>query len=277
MHRLIPFGAIVVSAGVALPAAAQPGPACEDDQPRIAGLVIDVSTEGPLEGVFVSVEAEEWGSLTADDGRFTLCRVESGVYVVTAERLGYETVTLNVEADASGSPVELRMRPDPILLEGLEIVTDRFDRRRRASARTVRAYDQEELTRSVYWSAAEFVDSRPGVFTVPCGISRCIYRRGEYVNPTVFLDEFRLSGGWTELELLPTDHLYMIEVYRRGTHVRAYSHAFMERAAKTRLAPLPITLSSRVLPVGCSTRVIRGRGDAYSGWSVDPPRFGCPP
>ncbi len=227
-------------AGLALPAAAQRGPACEDDQPRIAGVVIDASTEAPLEAVFVSVEATEWGSLTTGDGRFLLCLIDSGVQVVTAERLGYGTVTLNVEADASGNPVELRMRPDPILLEGLEIVTDRFDRRRRASARTVRAYDQEDLTRSVHWSAAEFVDSRPGVFTVPCGISRCVYRRGEYVNPTVFLDEFRLMGGWMELELLPTDHLYMIEVYGRGTHIRAYTHRFMERAARTRLAPLPI-------------------------------------
>lgn len=241
IHRLIPaFGALAVSAGLALPAAAQEGPACEDDQPRITGLVIDVSTEAPLEGVFVSVDAEEWGWLTADDGRFTLCRIESGVHLVTAERLGYETATLNMEAVASGDPVELRMRPDPILLEGLEIVTDRFDRRRRAAARSVRAYDHEDLAKSVYWSAADFVNSRPGVFTTPCGISRCVYRRGEFVNPTVFLDEFRLIGGWTELELLPTDHLYMIEVYGRGTHIRAYTHRFMERAAKTRLAPLPI-------------------------------------
>ena len=241
MHRLIPsLGAIAVSGGLALPATTQEGPACEDDQPRIVGLVIDVSTEAPLEAVFVSVEATVWGSLTTDDGQFTLCRIDSGVHVVTAERLGYETVTMTVEADASGDPVELRMRPDPILLEGLEIVTDRFDRRRRASARSVRAYDQEDLTRSVHWSAAEFVDSRPGVFTVPCGISRCIFRRGEFVTPTVFLDEFRLMGGWIDLELLPTDHLYMIEVYGRGTHIRAYTHRFMERAARVRLAPLPI-------------------------------------
>ena len=67
-----------------------------------------------------------------------------------------------------------------------------------------------------------------------------MYRRGSYVNPTVFLDEFRLIGGWAELELLPISHLYMIEVYGRGTHIRAYTHRFMERAARTRLAPLPI-------------------------------------
>ena len=241
MRRLITtLGAIAASAGLALPATAQEGPACDGDQPRIVGVVIDVSTEAPLEGAFVSVEAMEWGSLTAGDGRFTLCRVDSGVHVVTVDRLGYETATLNVEADVSAGAVEVRMRPDPILLEGLEIVSDRFDRRRRATARTVWAYDQQDLAKAVHWSAADFVDSRPGVFTAPCGVDRCIYRRGEYVTPAVFLDEFQLVGGWADLELLPISHLYMIEVFGRGTHIRAYTHRFMERAAKTRLAPLPI-------------------------------------
>jgi hypothetical protein len=244
--RLIPsLGVVAVSAGVALPAAAQEGPACEDGQPRIVGVVIDVSTEAPLEGAFVSVEAMEQGSLTAGDGRFLLCWIDSGLHVVTAERLGYETVTLNVEAVAAAGPVEVRMQPDPILLEGLEIVSDRFDRRRRAASGAVRAYDQQDLTKSVAWSAAEFVDSRAGILTVPCGVNRCVYRRGDYVNPTVFLDEFELMGGWADLELVPTSHLYMIEVYRGGTHIRAYTHSFMERAAKARLAPLPILERSR--------------------------------
>ena len=132
------------------------------------------------------------------------------------------------------------MRPDPILLEGLEIVSNRFDRRRRATAHVVWAYDHEELASSHYWTAAEFVDSRPGVFTTPCGINRCIYHRGRTIEPTVYLDEFPLIGGWTQLESLPTSQLYMIEVYRRGMHIRAYTHGFMERAAKVRLAPLPI-------------------------------------
>ncbi len=42
------------------------------------------------------------------------------------------------------------------------------------------------------------------------------------------------------LHTVPTSQLYMIEVYGRGTHIRAYTHGFMERAAGVRLAPLPI-------------------------------------
>ena len=203
-------------------------------------MVIDASTDALLEGAYVSVATSNWGSLTTDNGRFLLCDIGPGNHVVTAERLGYVTLIVQVESDASGGPVHLQMMPDPILLEGLEIVTDRFAGRRRATASVVQVYDQEELAGSGYWSAAEFVDSRLGVFTVPCGISYCIRYRGRSVRPRVYLDEFLMIGGWAGLQTLPTSQLYMIEVYRRGAHIRAYSHGFMERAAKIRLAPFPI-------------------------------------
>ncbi len=242
IHRLIPtLGAIAAAAGLALPAAAQDEqPTCKDDQARIVGVIVDASTDMPLAGAHVSVEASDWGSLTTDNGRFLLCEIGDGTHQVTAERLGYVTLQSWVEADASGEPVALHMRPDPILLEGLEIVTDRFERRRRAAATRVRAFDQEDLASSGYWSAADFIDMRAGIMSTQCGIGRCIYYRGRVVNPRVYLDEFPLIGGWSHLESIPTNQLYMIEVYRRGTHIRAYTHNFMKRAARTRLAPVMI-------------------------------------
>ena len=108
-------------------------------------MVIDASTDALLEGAYVSVATSNWGSLTTDNGRFLLCDIGPGNHVVTAERLGYVTLIVQVESDASGGPVHLQMMPDPILLEGLEIVTDRFAGRRRATASVVQVYDQEEL------------------------------------------------------------------------------------------------------------------------------------
>lgn len=241
-HRFIPLlGALALSAGFSANAVAQDEqPVCKDDEARIVGVIIDESTEMPLAGAHVSVEASDWGSLTTDNGRFLLCEIRGGTHLVTVERLGYVTLQSHIEADASGDPVALHMRPDPILLEGLEVVTDRFERRRRAAATMVRAFDQEDLASSGYWSAADFVDSRAGIMSTHCGINRCVYYRGRIVNPTVYLDEFPLIGGWSHLEMIPTSELYMIEVYRRGTHIRAYTHNFMERAAKVRLAPMMV-------------------------------------
>ncbi|MDE2781922.1 MAG: carboxypeptidase-like regulatory domain-containing protein [Gemmatimonadota bacterium] len=242
MRQLIPsLGTIAVSAGLTLPAAGQEGePTCEEDRARIVGVIIDAATDMPLAGAYVSVETSDWGSLTTDNGRFLLCEVGDGSHLVTVERLGYITLQSRVQADASGDPVALQMRPDPVLLEGLEIVSDRFERRRRAAATRVLAFDQEDLAGSGYWSAADFVDMRSGIMSTQCGLNRCIYYRGRVVEPTVYLDEFLLIGGWSHLEGIPTSQLYMIEVYRRGTHIRAYTHSFMERAARVRLAPVMI-------------------------------------
>lgn len=222
-------------------AAGQDNPVCKDDEPRIFGVVIDDATEQPLANTLVSIEASEWASLTTEGGRFLLCGIGEGTHLVTAEQLGYTTFKAYAEASRTGDVNVVRMRPDPILLEGLEVVTDRFERRRKAVATTVRAFDQEDIARSGYWTAAEFIASRAGVFTTLCeGGTTCVYRRGQRVNPTVYLDEFPLIGGWFQLETMPTSQLYMIEVYSRGAHIRAYTHAFMERAAKIRLAPFPI-------------------------------------
>ena len=235
---LAAFACVAVSAP---PAGAQDKPVCGDDEPRILGVVIDDATEQPLANTLVSIEASEWASLTTEGGRFLLCGVGEGTHLITAEQLGYTTFKAYVETSREGDVNVVRMRPDPILLEGLEVVTDRFERRRKAVATTVRAFDQEDLARSGYWTAAEFVASRAGVFTTICeGGTTCVYRRGRKVNPTVYLDEFPLIGGWFQLETLPTSQLYMIEVYSRGAHIRAYTHGFMKRAARIRLAPFPI-------------------------------------
>lgn len=242
IHPLLPLLAVLCAfAGLAAPAEAQPEkPVCKDDEARIVGVIVDANTEMPLAGAHASVEASAWGSLTTDDGRFLLCGLGAGLHLVTVERLGYVTLESRIEANASGEPVALHMRPDPVLLEGLEIVSDRFERRRRAVATSVRAFDQETIASSGYWSAADFVDMRAGVITTPCGMSRCVFYRGQRVNPTVYLDEFPLIGGWSQLETIPSSQLYMVEIYRRGTHIRAYTHHFMKRAATVRLAPMMI-------------------------------------
>ena len=237
-------GTGVLALSLVSPAAAQRElPDCLDDQARILGVVVDASTEMPLSGAYVSVEGSDWGSLTTDDGWFVLCEIEAGTHLVTVERLGYATLESRVEAAAPSDRVALRMQPDPILLEGLQIVTDRFERRRRAVVTAVRTFDQEDFARSSYWSAAEFVDLHAGVFTTPCGGSTCVYYRGYArgpIEPAVYLDEVRMIGGWYQLEAIPTSQLYMIEVYAGGTHIRAYTHHFMEYAAKVRLEPAVI-------------------------------------
>ena len=109
------------------------------------------------------------------------------------------------------------------------------------TAYSVRAFDREDIASSPYWTAADFVPFKGMVFPTPCdGGNWCVSSRGRVVQPTVYLDEMPLFGGWSELQMIPTSQLHMIEVYRRGTHIRAYTLQFMQRAARTRLSPFPI-------------------------------------
>ena len=246
LRRSVVFQAVgigVLALGLVSPAAAQQEqPACLNDEARILGVIVDATTEMPLAGAYVSVGGSDFGSLTTDNGWFALCGIEAGTHLVSVERLGYATLESRVEVAAPWDRVALRMQPDPILLEGLEIVADRFDRRRRAVETGVRSFEQEDLLRSGYWSAAEFVNLRAGVKVTACGPDTCVYRGGRSgpVEPTVYLDEVRMIGGWSELEAIATSQLYMLEVYRGGIHIRAYTHQFMEYAAKVRLEPAVI-------------------------------------
>jgi len=236
-----PLAILVLAAGVASPAAAQDAqPVCRDGEARLVGVVVDAVTEAPLASASVSVARSDWQSLTTDGGRFLLCEIGAGPHLLTAERLGYKTVTAPVVATASGDPLRVRMQADPIVLEGLEVVMDRFNHRRRAVATTVQTYNEEELAGGGHLSVADFIDSRPGIMAAPCRFRTCVYVRGGTVESDIYLDEMPLMGGWAELESIPTAQLYMVEVYGRGRHIRAYSHAFMERAAKIRLMPMPI-------------------------------------
>ncbi len=233
--------ALALAAGFVSPAAAQNGqPTCRDGEARIVGVVVDAVTEAPLASASVSVAKSDWQSLTTDSGRFLLCEIGAGPHWLTAERLGYKTVAALVQATASGDPLRVRMQADPILLEGLEVVTDRFRHRRRAVATTVQTYGEAELASGSHLSAADFIDSRPGIMAGPCRFQTCVRVRGGRVESDIYLDEVPLFGGWAELESIPTAQLYMVEVFGRGRHIRAYSHGFMQRAAKIRLLPMAI-------------------------------------
>ena len=49
-----------------------------------------------------------------------------------------------------------------------------------------------------------------------------------------------MIDGWNALAAYRPQDFHMIEVYGRGGLVRAYTHFFMERAARIRFLPAPM-------------------------------------
>ena len=231
----------------------------QDETPQPLGAVIghvfDARTGTPLAGAVVSLAGSDSGSLTNRDGGFLIPEIALGPHTVTLEHLGYKTLHMRVEATLPGAPLRVLMDPDPILLEGLEIVSDRFERRRRSVATRVTAFGPEDLLSSPYWSVSDLMASRALARVFPCEgrySDTCVVDRGRRVEAMVYFDEMPLISGWTYLATFAPHDLYMVEVYRGGTHIRLYSHAFMKRAAANRLFPVPL-LPARFLmegPVG---------------------------
>jgi len=184
--------------------------------------------------------AADWGTYSRDDGTFTLPRVYSGASLYEFEMLGYARLVLEL---TPGDPVVIRMSPDPIALEGIRVVADRFKRRRNAYPYSVRAIEREQLLRNASADLLDFIRGQAGVRTTLCPStvsfeSECVLRRGQAQVMSVCLDEAPYWGGIEALRMMQPHEFELVEVYARGAQVRLYTPEFMERAGR-RLMNVP--------------------------------------
>lgn len=210
---------------------------------QVAGLVVDAETGAALVGAWVGLPGTEWGSLTDDEGRFRIPDVTPGALELEVEQLGYETRSWKGTVVNADALLTIELEAKPVLLEGLQVVTDRFRSRRNAAATSVYAFERDDLATSSARDALEFVEYRSAAPMTACNGSRgdrCLVVRGRVVEPVVYVDEMPLLGGLAYLETFRPWEFHMIEVYAGGRHIRAYTPRFMERAAEKRLAPLAL-------------------------------------
>ncbi len=217
----------------------------------LRGVVVDATTGEPLHGAFVAPAGSQTGYLTHENGSFALPVFPDERYHIYAELIGYETVQLIVEG-REPEPVVVALRPDPIKLEGIRVLANRFERRRRGVAVQVRALEREDMVSAPGLDVVEFMQGRFGLSVSFCGSGSggfagqtfgagdCILRRGRWQQPRVYIDEVPAFGGLDELRTYRPQDLYTLEVYDRGTLILAYTHHFVERVldGKRRLMPL---------------------------------------
>lgn len=214
----------------------------------VFGHVVDSESGQALVGAWVALPGTKWGSITNDEGRFRIPDVAVGRLGLTVEMLGYETLEWEGDVRSAEESLRIELSAEPILLEGLEVMADRFRSRRNAVATNVFVYDAAALTTSSATTALEFVEHRVGAFLTQCNGRRgntCLFTRGRTVEPVVYLDEAPLLAGLDYLESFAPWEFHMIEVYGGGRHIRLYSPEYMKRAAQGRILPIPITALSR--------------------------------
>jgi hypothetical protein len=196
--------------------------------------------------VLVVASPGGWHALTDEDGRFRL-RLPAGDYVVVASLLGYQEDRKAITLTPDAVPVLVfRLRPDPVLLEGIRVVADRFESRRHSIPLSSRVLDRDRLVRSGGQNLAEFVLSWGGVFRAECPVHRglvhpgCVMRRGRVIQPTVYIDDEPAMGGVDQLTMFQPGQMHHVEVYGMGQMIRVYTEQYVEAVAKgkRRIAPL---------------------------------------
>jgi hypothetical protein len=87
----------------------------------VTGVVLDAATGAPVGGALVSVGERGPRAIASARGRFALSGVLPGTYTVRVERFGYTDLEARVTVTDPPAPLELRMRADPVALEGLTV------------------------------------------------------------------------------------------------------------------------------------------------------------
>jgi CarboxypepD_reg-like domain len=253
-RRAIPIGIAMALAALALlaqRAVAQSTPGSQevageqrDEAFTLLGSLVDSNTGEALVGAWIGLTGTDWGSITNEQGRFRIPETTAGRISLTIELLAYEKLEWVGDVNGDGDDVlVIELHPQPIVLEGLQVVTDRFRSRRNATATSVFAYNADDLASTFTTNALEFVEFSSAAWLTPCNgrrSDRCLFVRGRTVEPTVYVDEMPVLGGLSYLESFRPWEFHMIEVYGGGRHIRAYTPGYMERAAKNRISPIAL-------------------------------------
>jgi hypothetical protein len=214
----------------------------------VLGQVTDSESGQPIAGAVVEISELNRRVISDQNGRFRLERVRPGTYGVLIRQLGYSPLVDAWTLKTGENRITAGLRPQPIVLKGIEVQANRFERRRKTAATTVTAFERPALLATGAPTAVDFILERGGIARTTCPqysvafatSTECVWVRGRAVAPTVYIDEMPAIGGLSQLSHYRPHELYMVEVYGHGRHIRAYTNWFIERVAKKGYTPSPL-------------------------------------
>jgi hypothetical protein len=258
---------LAAGAGIAAPAAAQRDTVTSATiaVPAAAGVplrgrVLDARTGEPLRAASVKIPAAGVSAYTDQQGNFSAARVPPGTYGAFVGLLGYRSRTVIWSIGEGDSARVVRLEPDPVALQGIQVQVRRIERRSRATGRSMHAWDRDALVNTSYPTMEQFVMASANLTRAPCGsmsaptpasvggratpgagsgaASECVYSRGAPTRPCVIVDEAPSMLSW--LALYRPQEIYRLEVYGSGGTIIVYTTYFAQQMAHRRVALPPL-------------------------------------
>ena len=244
---------LLLAAFLLLMAAA--GGAGAQGQFTVRGKVWDRAAFAPIAGALVMRDGTDRVlAVTSATGEFVL-RLPAGPHRLRVMALGFASGTLEVTAAPDALPVAIALDADPVMLEQLVVLGDRFEVRRKAVGVSSMVIGDTELQMTSSRHLAELVGrhvrSGPAIDcqarTLHYGEQGLACQMGRLRSPAVsrtrvYIDEVPIVGGLETLQTLNPKEIARVEIFEGGKQVRVYSVQFMERAARLGLEPQPLTM-----------------------------------
>jgi len=216
-----------------LPAA--PLAAQRPGQVVLRGNVVDTESSTPVFGAYIAHVGSTQGTLTDSVGRFALAMNRAASYSFRIVQLGYHTLEATMPAEAEGRAFTVGLKPGPIALEGLTVLTDQLADRRRGRFGIATILDQGELLNSSFGTAYELTRQVMPFADLcsPQADSLCVSSQGRRTPVSICMDGRAISSASPELEVLDPRGLYLVEAYFRVGRVAMYSRGYVARLIET--------------------------------------------
>ena len=223
---------ILVAVGLGWTCFAVPAASQSED---VQGVIRDQESRHPVATALVTVVESGRYTLTDAAGAFALHGVSGEEATLLVQRLGYQDLRITVHLPQS-APLVASLVPDPVVLEGLDVVVDVLERRRKAIHYQVDVLGPDRILDDHISDTYELINHRLLHF-YPCpgqryGVPACVHYAARIFKPGIYLDELPLDDGLNVLRTVPITDLQTVEVIQGGKQVRIYTKRFMEKVAR---------------------------------------------
>lgn len=164
-------------------------------QNSITGKITDSETNEPLEQVSVYIPQLEKGTITDENGAYTIKNVPEGTYKIVVSYLGYETYSISLDITEGTNEFNYQMVPSVIEMDEVVLSTP-FHKLQRENVMKVEQKSIAELKTNGAITLADGITNIPGVASVSTGmgIGKPVIRGLSFNRVLVYTQGVRLEN-----------------------------------------------------------------------------------